>query len=327
MSRAALAGLVVLITMLSGAWGALALWYQLPVGSVMRTVVSAVWLIGVIALLLLAVMQRSWLPLAAYGLAYLVLLGWWAMIRPSNDRVWSDDVAQLLSGKVEGSQVTLRHVRNFTWRTDDDYDVHWETRQYDLDRLISTDAVLSYWGSPAIAHAMISFGFDDGRHVVFSVEIRKKRGESYSPIGGFFRQFETILVAADERDIVRVRTNVRGEDDYLYPLRMDRPAMRMLFLSYVQAANELIDKPAFYNTLTSNCTTIVYRMAKQISADLPRDYRLLLTGYLPEYFHDVGVVNRSISVEQLRQRSRITDLARRSGPADDFSKAIRMGEG
>lgn len=323
--RAALASLVVLVTVLSGAWGSLALWYQLPLGSAMRTLVSAVWLIGVIVLLVLAAMQRSWLPLAAYGLAYLVLLGWWATIKPSNDRIWSDDVAQLLSGKVEGSQVTLRHVRNFTWRTDDDYDVQWETRQYDLDRLVSTDAVLSYWGSPAIAHAMISFGFDDGRHVVFSVEIRKERGESYSPIGGFFRQFETILVAADESDIIRVRTDVRGEDDYLYPLRMDKPAMRALFLSYVQAANELVDKPTFYNTLTSNCTTIVYRMAKQISPDLPRDYRLLLTGYLPEYLHDVGVVDRSISAEQLRQRSRITDLARRSGPADDFSKAIRTG--
>jgi hypothetical protein len=324
MGRAAVAGLVVLVTVLSGAWGAMALWYQLPLGSVMRTVVSTVWLIGVIVLLVLAAVQRSWLPLGAYVLAYLVLMGWWMTIKPSNDRVWSDDVAKLLSGKVEGSQVTLQHVRNFNWRTDSDYDVHWETRQYDLDRLVSTDAVLSYWGSPAIAHAMISFGFDDGRHVVFSVEIRKERGESYSPIGGFFRQFETILVAADESDIIRVRTNVRGEDDYLYPLQMDKPAMRALFLSYVQAANELVDKPMFYNTLMSNCTTIVYRMARQISPDLPRDYRLLLTGYLPEYFHDVGVVDRSISTERLRQRSRITEQARRSGPQDDFSTMVRM---
>ena len=321
--RAVVAVLVVLVAVLSGAWGALALWYQLPMGSAVRTVVSGLWVAGVIALFVLAAVQRSWLPLAAYAVVYLVLLGWWVTIKPSNDRVWSDDVSQLLSGKVQGSQVTLTHVRNFNWRTEQDYDVRWETRQYDLDHLTSADAVLSYWGSPAIAHAMISFGFDDGRHLVFSVEIRKERDESYSPIGGFFKQFETILVAADEHDIIRVRTNVRNEDDYLYPLRMDKPAMRALFLSYVQAANELVDKPAFYNTLTSNCTTIVYRMARQISPDLPRDYRLLLTGYLPGYLHEVGVVDPSISVEQLRQRGRITDRARRSGPTDDFSKAIR----
>ena len=325
--RVALVVLVAMVTVLSGAWGALALWYQLPVGAAMRTIISVVWVLIVIALLVLAAIQRSWWPLLGYVVAYALLLGWWATIKPSNDRIWSDDVAQLLTGKVEGNQVTLSNVRNFTWRTDENYDIHWETRHYDLDRLSSADAVLSYWGSPAIAHAMISFGFDDGRHVVFSVEIRKERGESYSPIGGFFRQFETILVAADERDIIRVRTNVRDEDDYLYPLQMDKPAMRALFLSYVQAANELVDKPAFYNTLTSNCTTIVYRMARQISPALPRDYRLLLTGYLPEYFHDVGVVDRSISTEQLRQRSRITDQARRSGPEDDFSRAIRTRGG
>jgi hypothetical protein len=323
--RAALASLIVLVTLVSGAWGALALWYQLPLGSMLRAVLGALWLIAIVVLLVLTFVQRSWLPLAAYALAYLVLLGWWSTIKPSNDRVWSDDVAQLLHGRVEGSTVTLEHVRDFNWRTDDDYDVHWETRRYDLDHLASTDAVLSYWGSPAIAHAMMSFGFDDGRHVVFSVEIRKKRGQSYSPIGGFFKQFETILVAADERDIIRVRTNVRNEDDYLYRLQMDKPAMRALFLSYVQAANELVDKPAFYNTVTSNCTTIVYRMARQISPSLPRDYRLLLTGYLPEYLHDVGVVDQGIAVDELRRRSRITDQARRSGPGDDFSRAIRSG--
>jgi hypothetical protein len=321
--RVVLAVLVALVTVLSGAWGALALWYQLPVGAAMRTAISAIWVLAVIVLLVLAAVQRSWWPLLGYVVAYALLLGWWSTLKPSNDRIWSDDVAQLLTGKVEGSQITLSNVRNFNWRSDSDYDIHWETRSYDLDRLSSADAVLSYWGSPAIAHAMISFGFDDGSHVVFSVEIRKERSESYTPVGGFFREFETILVAADEHDIIRVRTNVRGEDDYLYPLRMDKPAMRELFLSYVREANELAQKPEFYNTLTSNCTTIVYRMARQISPGLPRDHRLLLTGYLPGYLYDVGVVDRSVSLEQLRERSRITERARQSGPDDDFSRAIR----
>jgi len=323
--RVALVVLVALVTVLSGAWGALALWYQLPVGTTMRAVISVLWVLAILALLLLAAIQRSWWPLLGYVAAYALLLGWWATIKPSNDRIWSDDVAQLLTGKVEGNQVTLSNVRNFTWRSDENYDIHWETRRYDLDHLSSADAVLSYWGSPAIAHAMISFGFDDGRHIVFSVEIRKERSESYSPIGGFFRQFETILVAADEHDIIRVRTNVRNEDDYLYPLRMDKRAMRELFLSYVREANELAEKPEFYNTLTSNCTTIVYRMAKQISPGLPRDHRLLLTGYLPGYLYDVGVVDRSMSLEQLREHSRITERARQSGPDDDFSLSIRAG--
>lgn len=323
--RMVLIAVMALVTFCSGVWGALALWYQLPGNLATRTIGSAIWVIGVIALVILAINRRSWLPFGIYVLSYAVLMFWWMSIAPSNNRIWAGDTSRLLTGNVEGSQVTLNNVRDFSWRTDDDYDAHWETRHYDLDHLASADAVLSYWGSAAIAHAMISFGFDDGSHLVFSVEIRKKRGQQYSAIGGFFKQFETILTAADERDVIRVRTNVRGEDDYLYPLRMDKAAMRALFLSYVHAANKLAVTPAFYNTITSNCTTIVYRMARQIDPGLPWDIRLLLTGYLPEYLYKVGALDRSVPIAELRQRGRITERARSSKPGDDFSRVIRVG--
>lgn len=319
----ALIVLMALGAILCGAWGALALWYQLPGRPFVRTLGSVLWTSTVIALAAIAIVRHSWLPLVAYGAIHAILLRWWVGITPSHERVWSDDVARLLSGEVQGNHVTLANVRNFRWRSNDDYDVHWEIRQYELDRLSSADAVLSCWGSHAIAHAMISFGFDDGSHVVFSVEIRKRRGQQYSAIGGFFKRFETILVAADENDIIRVRTNVRGEDDYLYPLRMDRVAMQALFLSYVHAANQLVRQPAFYNTFTSNCTTIVYRMARQIAPGLPWDVRLLLTGYLPEYLHEVGALDQSLSIDALRERSRITRRARDATATDDFSRVIR----
>ncbi|WP_447736576.1 Lnb N-terminal periplasmic domain-containing protein [Rhodanobacter soli] len=323
--RAGLIALAAIATFVSGAWGAMALWYQPPGSAFARTLGSVLWALAVIALAVVAISRRSWLPLGVYAAMYALLLLWWASIAPSNARTWADDVARQLGGTVSGSAVTLHNVRNFDWRSDDDYDALWETRHYDLDRLASADAVLSYWGSQAIAHAMISFGFDDGQRVVFSVEIRRQRGQRYSPFGGFFKQFETALVAADERDIIRVRTNVRGEDDYLYPLRMDRSAMRTLFLAYVQAANRLVRQPEFYNTLTSNCTTLVYRMARQIDPGLPWDARLLLTGYLPGYLHDAGAVDRSVPLDELRQRGRITGRARNAA-RDDFSVAIRTNE-
>lgn len=323
--RMVLVALAALVTVISGAWGAMALWYQLPGGAMGRALGSAAWVVVVVALAVITISRRSWLPLGIYVAMYAVLLLWWASIAPSNQRIWADDVSRPLVGKVSGNQVILDNVRDFNWRSDSDYDARWETRHYNLDHLASADAVLSYWSSKAIAHAMITFGFDDGSHVVFSVEIRKRRGQQYSAIGGFFKQFETALVAADERDIIRVRTNVRGEDDYLYPLRMSKPAMRALFLSYVHAANALADKPTFYNTITSNCTTIVYRMARQIDPGLPWDVRLLLTGYLPGYLHDVGAVDRSVSVDELRRRGRITERARDAAKDDDFSRAIRAG--
>lgn len=322
-ARTLLAGLLALATLCSGAWGALALWYQLPGGTVARSLGCAAWSLVVIALAGLAIHHRPRLAAGIYLVLYGLLLAWWSTIAPSNLRDWADDVSRPLTGRIEGSQVVLHNVRDFAWRSDTDYDARWETRRYDLDHLASADAVLSYWGSRAIAHAMISFGFDDGRHVVFSVEIRRERHEQYSPIGGFFKQFETALVAADEHDIIRVRTNVRGEDDYLYPLRMDKPAMRALFLSYVRAANHLATTPAFYNTLTSNCTTIVYDMARQIAPGLPWDIRLLLTGYLPEYLHKVGAVDRDAPADAWRERHRITARARNTRATDDFSQAIR----
>ena len=314
-----------LVTFVSGLWGTLALWYQLPGGATLRAAGSALWTLVVLALATLAVSQHSWLPLAVYALIYGILLLWWSNIAPSNQRIWTDDVSHLLTGTVAGNQVSLSNVRNFTWRSNDDYDVRWETRHYDLDQLASADAVLSYWGSRAIAHAMISFGFADAGHVVFSVEIRKQRGERYSTLGGFFKQFESILVAADERDIIRVRTNVRGEDDYLYPLNLDKPVLRSLFLSYVQHANTLKAKPAFYNTFTSNCTTMVYRMARHIDPGLPHDARLILTGYLPDYLYKVGVVDQSVTIDELRRRGRITERANSSAASEDFSRAIRVG--
>jgi hypothetical protein len=323
LARAALGALVGLAIFLSGAWGAIALWYQLPGGVIVRALGAAVW--GVLAvgcIIGLAVTRHAGF-FGAYVLLFATLLAWWASIPPSNDRPWADDVTQLMHGEISGDQATLYNVRNFTWRAEHDVDARWETRHYNLDHLATADAVLSYWGSPAIAHAMISFGFDTGEHVVFSVEIRKKRGQEYSPIGGFFKQFETILIAADERDIIGVRTNVRGEDDYLYPLVMPQPAMRSLFVSYVQAANQLHHTPAFYNTVSSNCTTLVYRMARRIDPGLPMDIRLLLTGYLPEYLYDNSAVDTSLPIEQLRKQGRITDKARAAALDNSFSSAIR----
>jgi len=312
-----------LLTFASGAWGAMALWFHMPKRAWLNWIVSFAWCVWVLSLFVLAVLKAAIWPLAMHGLALLLLLAWWLTIRPSNQRVWADDVARLLHGTVQGNMVTLVNVRDFNWRSVDDYDIHWKGAKYDLELLVSADAIVSYWDSPAIAHAMISFGFEDRRHLVFSVEIRRKRGQEFSSLGGFFKQFEMILLAAEERDIVRVRTNVRGEDDYLYPLSMDRNVMRSLFIAYLEEANKLVLKPRFYNTITSNCTTLVYRMAKRLHQPLSLDVRLLLTGHLDGYLYDNDILDQSLSLQAWRERSRITERARRAGPTEDFSRAIR----
>jgi hypothetical protein len=312
---------VIAVVVLLGAWGSFALWYQCPT----RVVAVGLWLVFNIAVIVAMVLGWRAIALAVFAVAFAGLCVWWGTIKPSNSRDWADDVTRLATGHVVGDTVTLDNVRNFDWRTNTDYTERWEPRSYDLRKLNGVDLVLSYWSMKAIAHVLVSFGFADGQHVVFSVEIRRERTESFAEIGGFFKEFELSVIAADERDVIRVRTNVRGEDDYLYRLRMPVEAMRSLFLSYVDEANELAMKPRFYNTLTVNCTTLVYHMMRRIVGHLPLDYRLLFSGYLPGYVHKVGGLDTRYSVEELKTLGRITERARQSDRRPTFSEDIRAG--
>src|ERR1700732_2952401 len=317
--------LATLIVGSSAIWGACALWFQAQGGQALKTLSVLLWA-GFSLTLMIALWQgRTAAGLVTFTAAFGALLIWWQRIAPSNDRIWADDVAQMTTGTVEGNRVALRNVRNFDWRSNTDYTPRWETREYDLHRLESVDMIMSYWTGPAIAHMLISFGFDDGEHVVFSVEIRRERIESFSEIGGFFKEFELSVIAADERDMIRVRTNVRGEDTYLYRLRMPVSAMRSLFLGYIDEANTLVRTPRFYNTITVNCTTLVYQMMQRIVGYLPLSYRLIFSGYLPEYVYRVGGLDQRYPLEELRARGRISERAAESDRSDTFSADIRRG--
>lgn len=309
-------------------WGALALWFQIPGPWPLRVLAIGAWCALGLAASRRPTARTRFAPGPAFALACLVLLVWWSTLQPSHERPWADDVARLLEAEVDGNLVTLRNVRNFEWRTETDYTSRWETRSYDLDRLASADLILSYWMGPQIAHTLVSFGFDDGEQLVFSLEIRKERHEDFSAIGGFFRRFEQVIIAADERDIIRTRSNVRGEDVHLFRLEMSPEELRALLLGYVERANALGDTPQFYNTLTSNCTTIVFELARQIAPTLPLDYRLLLSGHLAEYVHDLGRLAPGYAYAQLHARGHINARAIASDGGDDpaaFSRHIRQG--
>lgn len=315
---------IALLIALTGAWFSLAFWFQLPVSFLARVLCIA--LLAVVAILLAAAQftPQRWRGLAVF--VVLVALGgvWWSSIRPRLDRNWSADVARTAEGTVKGNVVELRNVRDFEWRSETDFTERWQTEDYDLAKLDSIDLGLSYWGLPAIAHTLVSFGFTDGRHVVFSVGIRQEKGESFSEIGGFFKEFELAFTAGTESDVLRVRTNIRKEDVYLYPLAIPAAGQRALFLSYVALANDLARQPQFYNTLTANCTTVVFDLVRQIDPGLPFDWRIVLTGYLPSYVqaHD-GFVWK-MPLDALRSRAAISAKAQAAdadGP--EYSKAIR----
>lgn len=329
--------IVAMLALLCATWGYMALQAQVPQRNNMAAAIAMVWGFAWVILLGYGMLQRRILPILAGGLVLvLALLAWWGTIEPRADRAWAADVAQLVRvepDKDNPSRVHLHNVRNFTWRSETDFTPRWETRSYDLTQLRSVDVALSYWMGPAIAHTLVSFGFADGQHVVFSIEIRKEQHEQFDALAGFFKQYEMALVAADERDILAVRTNVRGEQVHLYRIDMPQDSMRDLFLAYAYQASQLEYAPRFYHTLTANCTTIVWQLARRIGQALPTDWRLLASGYLPEYLRDVGALQSMQPLATLRATSDITQRAQNWQPpaglddaaaSADFSLHIRQ---
>ena len=249
--------------------------------------------------------RRWW---AGWALAVVALLVWWHTLRPSNDRDWADEVSRMPRGTVQGDHVRLQDVRNFDWRGDADYDARWDTRDYDLSRLRSVDMILSTWGMPAIAHTLVSFGFDDGQRVVFSVEIRKERGEQFSGTG---RLLQAVRAERDRRRRARHRAGAhrRARRNGVDLQSACRPRRCARFLSYVDTANALRAEPRFYHTVSANCTTIIYQMVRAIVPGLPVDYRLLLSGYLPEYLYEHGGLDTSRPLDAIRRDADITQRA------------------
>lgn len=269
------------------------------------------------------------LPLS-FAALFLGLLGWWNGLVPSHDRDWIPELARLPSISREGETLTVSNLRNFNWRSESDYDERWETRRYDLSKVEGIDLFLSYWSGEAIAHLLVSFPFADQPPLTFSIEVRREKGEEWSALAGFFRSYEMAYVAAPERDLIGLRSHARKEDVRLFRIAATPAQARDVLLAYVDDVNKLAAQPRWYNTLTTNCTTVVYTLVGSVAPawkfSLPLDPRVLLSGYLPGYLHRIGAVRSDIPLEELVRQARIGERARTISLDDpDFSKKIREG--
>ncbi len=307
--------LIGLTLVLSAIWLLMAIWYQYGATSFVTwiaTIAIVGWLIPLLSLtyrskLVNKLVNKTsykdmnskqagkWLA-GSYALIWIIGLGWFFSIEPKQNRDWQPEVSQRVSYERDAANpdlVTLTNVRNFDWHTNEDATEHWETRTIDMSKLSGIDVTNSYWMGPLIAHTLVSFRFQDDRPLAFSFEIRKEEGESFSALAGFFRRFELSLIASEERDIIYTRSNARGEQVYLFPIsHLQQHEVKSLFESYLIAADELNAKPAWYNTLVSNCTNIIFYMARIVSGErLPWDYRIWVSGWLPNYLYDVGMLD------------------------------------
>lgn len=327
--------LTLLILLLTGitTWSVLAIYLGNSNTSPIQ--ICGAWLFGLFGL---SALVSLWFPtwrnqlLTAYSTLFvMVLTGWWFAITPSNERQWQPDLAKLPYANIDGDHVTVHDIRNFDYRSEFDFIPAYYTKTYDLNELESIDLFAIYWMGPTIAHTILSFNFGGKEHLAVSIEARKELNEGYSTIKGFFRQYELTYIVADERDVIRLRTNYRNnppEAVYLYPLHAKKENARRLFLEYLRKINELHDNPVFYNTLLDNCTTTIWFNTWVNPGHLPFSWKILLSGYVPEYLYESNALANpnQLAFDELRRLAYINPLAQAADKSPDFSRFIRTTE-
>ena len=314
-------GFALLLTLALTAWAAAALYFDLLPGTSLRTLGASSYGLAMVGALLTFRGRGKAIAICLAGFA--LVLAWWLTLKPSNDRAWQPDVAQTAWAEIDGDHVTIHNVRNCDYRTEGDYTPHWETRAYDLAQIRGMDIFLTYWGSPWIAHPIVSFQFGDNDYIAMSIETRKEVGEQYSAIRGFFRYYELIYTVSDERDVVRLRTNYRkGEETYLFHTRATPEHARATLLNYLKKINRIRNRPEWYNALTNNCTTNIATLAGEPQLD----WRVLLNGRADQMLFERGdLATGNLPFAQLKQQAHINAAARAANDAPDFSRRIRKG--
>jgi hypothetical protein len=277
------------------------------------------WVVGVIVIF--AVWQPLWQPLVALAGAEALFFVWWFRQRPSNDRDWDPGVAVLSRAVLDGETVTIENVRNFEYRSLDDFTPRYETRKVHLANLESVDVIFFNWRSTWMGHPVLVFDFGVDGRLCMSIEARMRKGQVYSLLRSLYRQQELIFLVADERDVILRRTKYsQGQDALLYRLNTEPDELRAVFLDYVSAVNGLYVTPRWYHGLCTNCTTSFYRLP---SRPARYDWRVLLNGQLDQALYKDGRLDRTLPLPELRRIVSLNDIAN-NAPEEGFGDFIRQ---
>jgi hypothetical protein len=334
--RLLLLGLLSFGVLLATLWGMLALQHR---ASSPHLFSAALCVAAGVALLMVWRRDAGLAGWPAGLVVFLVCLGvlawWWRGVAPQADRVWAQPLSRLPVMTIAGDELTVQNVRTFRWEATPGTsppdvaervaEARWETRTYRLSQARGVDLFFSYWTGPWIAHLVVSATFDEQPPLAFSVEIRREEGERYSPLAGFFKQYELAIVAADETDVIRLRTDVWQEDVRLYRLKVTPEQTRTLLTAYAREIAALNAAPRWYHTVFANCATVAFRIARQVWPGLQPDWRIVAAGYAPDYAHAIGAVATDIPLAELKAKAAISARARAATNDADFSRAIREG--
>jgi hypothetical protein len=323
--RRVLFALLVFVGFLLTAWATAALYFDLRIAS-LRVPLAALYLVLILGAFFV-LRHRPSRVLALFA-GFAIVAVWWFSLKPSNDRNWQPDNAQIASADIDGDHITIHNFRNCSYVTEKDYTCKWETRSFDLANLTGADLFITWWGPTLIAHPITSFDFGPQGHVPFSIETRDVVGQSYSAVRGFFRQYELAYIVSDERDVVRLRTNYRKDEEvYLFRTTVKPEFARKIFLDYIERVNQLHTNPEWYNALTNNCTTNIDVSASQAQhRKTVWDWRVLLNGKMDEMLYEHGrLVTGGLPLPALKAQAHINDAAKAADDSPDWSQLIRVG--
>jgi hypothetical protein len=302
-------------------WATLAIYYSNLPGAGLRLALAAAFAAFAVWAIWLSPGRRL---LSVLIVLYVLVVAWWISIPPSHGRPWRPEVAVMPRAVIDGDRVHFAGVRNFEYRSRNDFTAHYEERDVSLSHLTGIDFYVSYWSEGLVGHTFLSFIFDNAPPLSISIETRPEVGEGFAPIASLFKQFELIYVVGDEGDLVGVRSNHRRETVYLYHLNASAEDARRLLRIYIARINELADRPEFYHLLSNSCTINIIRYANAAGRAGGFDIRHFFNGLIDSYLYASGRVNTSLPFEELRRRSLINEAAQAAEGAPDFSDRIRV---
>jgi hypothetical protein len=299
-------------------WMSGALYYDVCGGGRWGGLLVTCWAGSV--LLLFAVWQPLWQPFAVVLGLTAIFLAWWFRQKPSHERDWHPSVAVLPWAVRAEDVITIKNVRNFQYRSLEDFTPRYETRIYHLANLKGVDVIFFVWNISLLGHPVLVFDFGSDGRLCLSIEMRLRNGQEYSILRGLYRQQELIFLAADERDVILRRTKYsQNQEAYLYGVVASAEELRAVFLDYVDAINSLHDNPRWYHALCTNCTTAFYQLP---SRQLRFDWRVIANGRLDRALYKAGRLDSTLPFDELRRFAYLNEVAN-AAPDEGFGDCIR----
>ena len=247
-------------------------------------------------------------------------------LQPSLDLEWAADCEHLTTATVEGSTITFRNVRDFTWRTTRDRDENWADEvTVDAEELKQVWFIVDHFHSiKGLAHTYLTFEFGCGTCLSFSFESRREKGERYHPWDGMWRAYELYLLVGFERDVTGLRTPGSRNKDYMFRAVTLPGKDKELLFGMIEKLNDLAVNPEWYHSLFTTCNTSIVQIVNQVAPGrIPFLWRNFLPGYTPKAAFKLKLIEDWGGLEATLEKARIDEKAQSWDGVEDYSAMLR----